>query len=122
MPMVLFGGFSGGYRAQRAAQGQVTKQANLERAAEWAAGATNRPFKMVDLHDASKFIGALRYFESLHLVDVKSECAMNGLPVTGSKDKLIKALRPKPSFWATLRVVALPSLSFAFTLDSLGLT
>jgi len=73
---------------------QSTRQANLGKASEWAAGAAARPFQMTDLHTPGKFIGALGFFESLSLADLKSECAMHSLP-TGSKHKLLKSLREK---------------------------
>ena len=88
-----FGGFGG--RAARAGKAAVTRELNNAAAAEWTAGAQDRPFKLADLSDPQKRQEAFVYFSNLSLANLKSESAMHNLPVTGSKDKLLEALRKK---------------------------
>jgi len=88
-----FGGFGG--RAARGHKSAVTRELNSAAAAEWAAAAAERPFKLADLALPEKCQEAATYFSNLSLADLKSECAMHQLPVTGSKTKLLEALRKK---------------------------
>ena len=99
-PFPVLSVFGFGHRQARAAKGQLTRQKNFNKAAEWEATSDSRPFRMADLSDPEKCDGALRFFNSLSAADLKSECLVQDLPVTGSKDKLVKSLIDKARFEA----------------------
>lgn len=83
-------------KAKRSEAIKAGRDATKEHAAKWAAGASERPYSLADLAPGSaKWEAAWKYFDSLSLADTKAECAMHGLPVTGSKIKLFKSLVKK---------------------------
>ena len=69
---------------------RATQEANRQRNAAWAAKAADRPYQRSDL--AAGKPGATEYYKSLSLADLKSECTMYGLKVSGSKQALLDSL------------------------------
>ena len=86
----LMGGF--GFGSSRGLKSQMTRMETNMAAADWAASAASRPYSLQDLADSDRFMEAHRWFESLSLQDMKSECKMHGIPITGSKRKLLDDL------------------------------
>ena len=97
-PAFLFGGIPvfnlGGIRKQQRAQkASATKAATKAAASVWAESAALRPFSVEDLAPgAAKCLEAFAWYSDLSLADVKSECAMHGLKMTGAKYKLVDSL------------------------------
>ena len=89
IPVFNMGGIR---KAQRVQKAKATKEATKQAAAAWAATAGARPFAVADLADPDKFDDAFDFFSSLSTSDLKSECKMHGLPITGAKYKLVDSL------------------------------
>mmetsp|Transcript_26341 Transcript_26341/g.76802 ORF Transcript_26341/g.76802 Transcript_26341/m.76802 type:complete len:366 (-) Transcript_26341:256-1353(-) len=86
--------FGNSGRRARGLKAAATRETNALIAEEWAAGAKDRPYQLVDLvsDDKETKDGADKFFSSLSLADTKSECKMHGLPISGSKQKLFQGL------------------------------
>ena len=100
--MMMSGGFpfrmmSSNRGAVRGAKLQASRKATQDAAASWAANRSSQPYVLSDLvhTDESRASLAREWYQKLKLTDMKSESALHGLSVSGSKSKQFDALFDK---------------------------